>query len=106
MMPLLRSWMFVPGDRQRMIEKALALPVDAIILDLEDGVAPSAKDAARGHIAAALDRVGAGAAHDGGLQHAGQAQIIEVASPAREKASVLLASDGTAEWRGHVDAAV
>jgi citrate lyase subunit beta/citryl-CoA lyase len=60
MTPLLRSWMFVPGDRQRMIEKAMALPVDAIILDLEDGVAPSGKDAARNHIAAALDRVAAG----------------------------------------------
>src|SRR5581483_11867766 len=55
---LLRSWMFVPGHRQRMIEKALALPnVDAIMLDIEDGVAPSEKDAARQQIAAALDQV-------------------------------------------------
>ena len=36
---LLRSWMFVPGDRQRMIDKALGLRVDAIMMDIEDGVA-------------------------------------------------------------------
>ena len=40
---LLRSWMFVPGDRQRMIDKALSLHVDAIMMDIEDGVAPIAK---------------------------------------------------------------
>ncbi|HLH76945.1 MAG TPA: CoA ester lyase [Candidatus Binataceae bacterium] len=48
MQKLLRSWMFVPGSRQRMIDKALALTsVDAIMLDLEDGVAPAEKDPAR-----------------------------------------------------------
>ena len=36
---LLRSWMFVPGDRQRMIDKALTASVDAIMMDIEDGVA-------------------------------------------------------------------
>jgi len=54
---LYRSWMFVPGDRQRMIDKALALPVDAIMMDIEDGVAPQAKEAARAQIAASLDAV-------------------------------------------------
>ena len=52
---LLRSWMFVPGDRQRMIGKALSLPVDAIMMDIEDGVAPTAKENARVQIGAALD---------------------------------------------------
>jgi citrate lyase subunit beta/citryl-CoA lyase len=56
---LLRSWMFVPGDRQRMIDKALALPVDAILLDIEDGVAPAAKETARKQIAESLDRIAA-----------------------------------------------
>src|SRR5437867_4534362 len=56
---LLRSWMFVPGDRQKMIDKALALPVDAILLDIEDGVAPAAKETARKQIAESLDRVAA-----------------------------------------------
>ena len=56
-MHLLRSWMFVPGHRQKMIDKALGLDVDAIMLDIEDGVAPSEKDAARRQIAASLDQV-------------------------------------------------
>jgi citrate lyase beta subunit len=49
--------MFVPGDRQRMIDKALSLHVDAIMMDIEDGVAPSAKQAAREQIGASLDQV-------------------------------------------------
>ncbi len=45
---LFRSLMFVPGNRQRMIDKALGLTgVDVIMLDIEDGVAPSDKDTAR-----------------------------------------------------------
>lgn len=50
----LRSPLFAPGDSDRKIAKALALPADAVILDLEDSVAPSAKDAARATVAAAL----------------------------------------------------
>jgi citrate lyase subunit beta/citryl-CoA lyase len=54
---LLRSWMFVPGDRQRMIEKSFGLPVDAVMMDIEDGVAPAAKETARRQIAEALNSV-------------------------------------------------
>jgi citrate lyase subunit beta/citryl-CoA lyase len=54
---LLRSWMFVPGDRPRMIEKALGLPTDAIMFDLEDSVAAIEKDNARRQIALTLDTV-------------------------------------------------
>src|ERR1035437_870987 len=54
---LLRSWMFVPGNRQRMIEKSLGVAVDAVMMDIEDGVAPAEKDAARKQIAACLDQV-------------------------------------------------
>ena len=53
-MELKRSWLFVPGNRQRMIDKALGLPADAIMLDLEDGVPPAAKQEARERVAAAL----------------------------------------------------
>jgi citrate lyase subunit beta/citryl-CoA lyase len=55
-MNLIRSWMFVPGHRQRMIDKALGLNADAIMLDIEDGVAPNEKDAARRNIAESLGR--------------------------------------------------
>ncbi|MBI4480748.1 MAG: CoA ester lyase [Acidobacteria bacterium] len=55
---LLRSWMFVPGHRQKMIEKSFGLTnADAVMLDIEDGVAPAEKDAARQQIAASLDAI-------------------------------------------------
>ena len=50
----LRSLLFVPGDRPERMAKAAAFDVDALILDLEDAVAPAAKVAARGHVAAFL----------------------------------------------------
>lgn len=56
---LLRSWMFVPGDKQRMLDKALNLHVDSIMLDIEDGVAPAEKENARRQIAATLDATAA-----------------------------------------------
>ena len=49
-----RSLLFVPGDSERKLEKALAGEADLIILDLEDSVAPSAKPGAREHVAKAL----------------------------------------------------
>ena len=55
-MELIRSWMFVPGHRQKMIDKAVGLNADAIMLDIEDGVAPNEKDAARKNIAESLGR--------------------------------------------------
>jgi citrate lyase subunit beta/citryl-CoA lyase len=42
-----RSYLFVPGDRPERYAKALAAGADAVIIDLEDAVAPSAKEAAR-----------------------------------------------------------
>jgi citrate lyase subunit beta/citryl-CoA lyase len=55
-MDLKRSWMFVPGHRQKMIDKALEINADAIMLDIEDGVAPNEKDTARQLIGKALGR--------------------------------------------------
>ena len=43
----LRSWLFVPGDSAKKLGKALATGADAIIVDLEDSVAPEHKEAAR-----------------------------------------------------------
>jgi citrate lyase subunit beta/citryl-CoA lyase len=43
----LRSLHFVPGGQQRMLDKALTLPADGLILDLEDAVAPDLKAATR-----------------------------------------------------------
>ena len=47
-----RSVLYVPGSNQRALEKARELPADVLILDLEDAVAPEAKDAARERVAA------------------------------------------------------
>ena len=49
-----RSVLYMPGANERALEKAKALPADAIILDLEDAVAPDAKDEARERVCAAV----------------------------------------------------
>lgn len=52
----LRSLLFVPGDRPERMEKALTLGADALILDLEDSVAPANKAAARTEVGRFLER--------------------------------------------------
>jgi len=49
-----RSVLYIPGSKERALEKARTLPTDAIIFDLEDAVAPEAKPQARQVLAAAL----------------------------------------------------
>jgi citrate lyase subunit beta/citryl-CoA lyase len=51
----LRSLLFVPGDRPDRMAKALGSGADALILDLEDAVAPAAKPEARRAVAGFLD---------------------------------------------------
>lgn len=51
----LRSLLFVPGDRPERMDKAMAGAADALILDLEDSVAPAAKAEARRAVRAFLD---------------------------------------------------
>ncbi len=55
-----RSVLYIPGSMDRALEKARSLPCDAIIFDLEDAVAPDAKDSARETLAAALRAGGYG----------------------------------------------
>lgn len=47
-MQLIRSWLFVPGDSEAKLQKARGSEADALIIDLEDSVADSRQDAARG----------------------------------------------------------
>jgi citrate lyase subunit beta/citryl-CoA lyase len=56
-----RSVLYMPGSNARAIEKARTLPVDAVILDLEDSVAPDAKVAARAQVVEAVAAGGFGA---------------------------------------------
>lgn len=56
-----RSALYIPGSRARAIEKARGLPVDVILFDLEDAVAPDEKTAARKTIVTELAAGGFGA---------------------------------------------
>ena len=56
-----RSVLYMPGSNERALEKAKTLPADALILDLEDAVAPDAKLRARDQVCAAVKGGGYGA---------------------------------------------
>ncbi len=49
-----RSALYIPGSKDRALDKARGLPVDIILFDLEDAVSPDAKVEARATLAAAL----------------------------------------------------
>ena len=55
-----RSALYIPGSKERALEKAKTLPTDAILFDLEDAVAPDEKPNARRLLADTLDRGGYG----------------------------------------------
>ncbi len=55
-----RSVLYMPGSSPRALAKARSLPADTLILDLEDAVAPQAKDEARENVAQALREGGYG----------------------------------------------
>jgi citrate lyase subunit beta/citryl-CoA lyase len=55
-----RSLLYMPGSNTRAMEKAKTLPIDAVILDLEDSVAPDAKAEARKLVAATVKGGGFG----------------------------------------------
>ena len=55
-----RSVLYMPGANERALEKAKGIPADTLILDLEDAVAPDAKDQAREQAAKAVQAGGFG----------------------------------------------
>ncbi len=55
-----RSVLYMPGSNARALEKGRSLPADGLIFDLEDAVAPDAKETARDQIVAALKEGGYG----------------------------------------------
>ncbi|MFP4148541.1 MAG: HpcH/HpaI aldolase/citrate lyase family protein [Nitriliruptoraceae bacterium] len=55
-----RTVLYLPGSNARALEKARTLPADALILDLEDAVAPDAKETARSQVAEAVAAGGFG----------------------------------------------
>ena len=50
-----RSVLYMPGANERALEKARTIPADALILDLEDAVAPDSKPEARARVCAAAE---------------------------------------------------
>src|SRR3954451_14472495 len=80
-----RSVLYMPGANTRALEKARTLPADALIFDLEDAVAPEAKEAARGNVVAAAKSSAYGkretATRDNGLAAAwGKADVAATAT--------------------------
>ncbi|WP_423058870.1 HpcH/HpaI aldolase/citrate lyase family protein [Brevibacterium linens] len=77
MFTLPRSFMYVPGDRERLFPKAYSSGADALVLDLEDSVAPARKSLARSAVrdwlvqldGTASEQQGAAA---GGSRHLGE----------------------------------
>ncbi|HUJ04289.1 MAG TPA: aldolase/citrate lyase family protein, partial [Rhizomicrobium sp.] len=55
-----RSVLYMPGSNARALEKARTLAADALILDLEDAVAPDAKELARAQVCEAVKAKGFG----------------------------------------------
>jgi citrate lyase subunit beta/citryl-CoA lyase len=55
-----RSVLYMPGSNTRALEKAKTIPADALVLDLEDAVAPEQKVAAREQVVAAVKAGGYG----------------------------------------------
>ena len=55
-----RSVLYMPGSNLRALEKAKTLPADGLILDLEDAVAPDAKETARTQVTQAVKAGGFG----------------------------------------------
>ena len=51
---MIRSWLFVPGDSERKLEKGLRNAADALILDLEDAVSDERQEVARELVSATL----------------------------------------------------
>ncbi|HWG83991.1 MAG TPA: aldolase/citrate lyase family protein, partial [Deinococcales bacterium] len=56
----LAAMLFIPGGDERKLEKIESLPARSFLLDLEDGVAPSAKADARRLVPAAMERYAPG----------------------------------------------
>jgi len=112
-----RSVLYMPGSNARALEKGRTLAADALILDLEDAVAPDAKETGREQIAAAIEEGGYGmrelAVRVNGLDSQwGEADLkaaatmganavllpkVESAAAVKDAIAVLDAADGPAD---------
>lgn len=88
-----RSVLYMPGSNLRALDKARSLPADALILDLEDAVAPDAKAEARAQVCAAVGQGGYGPRvlliRINGLDTPWGAEDLEAATAARPDAILV-----------------
>lgn len=105
-----RSYLFVPGDRADVLEKAADRGADALIVDLEDAVAPSSKDTARAVVAEWLGRrdrpnlptwirINSGADGESDIAALAGAELDGMMIPKARSA------DGVREWQGRLERA-
>jgi len=98
----MRSLLFVPADGGRKFDKAMASGADAVIVDLEDSIAPERKTAARGLAAAFLKEAAAQAARPrlivriNGLQTGLADADLDAVIPGRPDAIMLPKAEGGA----------
>ncbi|HKK35297.1 MAG TPA: CoA ester lyase [Paracoccaceae bacterium] len=107
-----RSALYMPGAKARALEKARTLPADALILDLEDAVGPSEKDAARRMVVEAVRAGGFGprevTIRVNGLETPWGEADLKAAAEAKPDAVVIPKVDGPedlAEAAARLDAA-
>jgi citrate lyase subunit beta/citryl-CoA lyase len=111
-----RSVLYMPGSNEKALEKAKGLPADALILDLEDAVAPDAKPEARERVCAAVADGGYGRReltirangigtpwHEDDLRAAAQAGPDAVVVPKVNSAANVRAIEGALEAGGAPD---
>ncbi len=100
-----RSVLYMPASNPRAVEKARSLPCDAVILDLEDAVAPDAKPAAREQAAAAVRAGGFGrrevVIRCNGLDTPWGADDLKVAAAAGPDAILVPKVNGPADIRAY-----
>jgi len=90
-----RTCLSVPASSGRFLARARDLPADEVMLDLEDSVAPAAKEAARGRAVAALAATSVAAlGYDGKwVLHPAQ---VDVDNEASRKMALMVAAKGEA----------
>lgn len=96
-----RSVLYIPGSKERALDKARSLPCDAIIFDLEDAVAPADKANARETLANALAAMDFGPrarlVRINGFDTDWGARDLDVIALARPEAILLPKVDGPAQ---------
>lgn len=107
--PLLRSFLYVPGDRADRVSKALQTGADAVLIDLEDAVALSVKETAR-HVAVDTLRSRSGGGPAVWVRmNAGELGRVDAAALASEAAhlgGVVLAKCDDLDWLDEISSAI